>query len=526
MSDTRVSPDDRTRAREHESEFARVRTRIYEIAGDDATGVRERQRRLLAVGREFLGVENAHVERVVDEETHRVTVSVNDDHPVVTRGETFDRARTFCRRTLDGESALAVSDAAAQGWGSDPARETRGLDCYLGAPVRVGGEQYGTVCFVSRDPRAHEFAPDERAFVELLAHLLGRLLEERRHAETVAAHRRSRDRTAAKYESLVAAAPDAVVVAEADSRRIVEANEAAGDLLGLSREDLLGRRIETFCPPADRERYVAAFESLVAAAPSSRDRLDDGSRLAVRRDDGTDVPVSVSANVVSLGGEPHVHTVVRDVTDRERRDRLIDLMNRVLRHNLRNDMNVVGGTARSLAADLDGEAAARAERIDDVASDLVGLAEDVRTLRAALDDDRDPGPADVVPVVCRVASDADAPVDVDAPDRARAAVSPWFDEALAALVDNAVTHAGESPDVAVDVERAPETVVVRVHDDGPGIPDHERRVLEGAETTDLDHGNGVGTWLVNWVVGAAGGAVETSVDDGGSTVTLRLPAAE
>ena len=525
MSDTRVSPDERAHTYEHDTEFARVRTRIYEIVSDDATDIRERQRRLLAVGREFLGVENAHVERAVDEETHRVAVSVNDDHPVVTRGETFDRAGTFCRRTLDGESALAVSDAVAQGWASDPAREARGLDCYLGAPIRVGGERYGTVCFVSRNPRTHEFAPNERAFVELLAHLLGRLLEERRHAETVAAHRRSRDRTAAKYESLVAAAPDAVV-AEADSRRIVEANEAAGDLLGLSRDDLLGRRIETFCPPADRDRYVAAFESLVAAAPSSRDRLDDGSRLTVRRDDGTDVPVSVSANVVSLGGEPHVHTVVRDVTDRERRDRLIDLMNRVLRHNLRNDMNIVGGTAKSLATDLDGEDAARAERIDAVASDLVDLAEDVRTLRAALDDDRDPGPADVVPVVSRVASDTGAPVDVDAPGRARAVISPWFDEALYALVDNAVTHAGEDPDVAVEVKRAPETVTVRVHDDGPGIPDHERRVLEGAETTDLDHGSGVGTWLVNWVVGAAGGAVETSVDDDGSTVTLRLPAAE
>jgi PAS domain S-box-containing protein len=522
MSDTSVPPDEAPSARDGESAFARARRRLYEVAGDDQTPVRERQRRLLAVGRAFLGVENGHVERVVDEETHRVTVSVNDRETVVTRGETFDRAKTFCRRTLDRESALAISDAPAQGWEDDPAYEAHDLACYLGAPVTVDGERYGTVCFVSRDPRTSEFAPTERAFVELVARLVGRLVEERRHAETVAAHRRARDRTAAKYESLVAAAPDAVVVAEADSRRVVEANDAASDLFGLPREAILGRRVETFCRPDDREDYVAAFAALVDEEPTSREALADGSRFAVRRDDGTDVPVSVSANVVDLGGEPHVHTVVRDVSDRERRDRLIEVMDRVLRHNLRNDMNVVGGTARSLAADLDGEAADRAARIDDVATDLVDLAADVRTLRTALRDDRDPGPKDVAAVATRVAADADAPVAVDAPPAARAVVSPRFDDALAALVDNAVEHGGD--DVRVAVERTPDAVVVRVRDDGPGIPAQERQVLEGAETTALDHGSGVGMWLVNWVVTSAGGEVETAVDAAGSTVTLRLPA--
>jgi PAS domain S-box-containing protein len=521
MSDTRASPDEGARA--PESAFARARRQCYEIAEDDSIGVWERKRRVLAVGREFLGVENGHVERVVDEETHRVTVSVNGDASVVTRGETFDRAKTFCRRTLDGESALAVSDATAGAWETDPARETRGLDCYLGAPVTVDGKRYGTVCFVSRDARTSEFVPTERAFVELVARLFGRLVEERRHAETVAAHRRARDRTAAKYESLVAAAPDAVVVAEADSRRVVEANDAASDLLGLPREAILGRRVETFCPPEDREDYVAAFASMLDDAPASRDRLADGSRLAVRHDDGTRVPVSVSANVVDLGGEPHVHTVVRDVSDRERRDRLIDVMHRVFRHNLRNDMNVIGGTARSLAADLDGEAAARAARIDAVATDLVDLAAEVRTLRTALHDDRDPAPTDVVAIADRVAAVADAPVTVDAPPRAAAVVSPRFDDALAALVENAVEHGGD--EVRVEVEQPPDDVVVRVVDDGPGIPAQERRVLEGAETTALDHGSGVGMRLVNWVVTNAGGEVETRADDGGSMVTLRLPPA-
>jgi len=527
MSDSATSGDSRAPA----AAFGRARERAYEAVTADSTPVDERIRRLLEVGRSFLGVENGHVERARDDGTNEVVESANGDARVVAAGEIFDRATTYCRRTLARESALAVSDAAEQGWADDPARDERGLSCYLGAPVSVDGERWGTVCFVSRDPRPREFDQTERAFVELAARMVGRLTEARRHAEEVTAHREARARAAAKYESLFAAAPDAVVVAEAESRRVVEANEAATDLTGHARGELIGRRVETLCPPEARERYVDAFEALLDDEPAGRDSLADGSQLVLCRADGTRVPVAVSADVVELGGEPHVHAVVRDLTDRERRARLIDVLDRVLRHNLRNDMGLVGGTARTLADGLDATEAAQAERIGRVADDLVSLADEARTLRSVLGDDRDARPTDVVPTVVDAAarlreSAPHATVVVDAPPTARARAPARLDAALDALAENAAEHAGASPRVVLTVERAGDEVVVAVTDDGAGIPDSERRVLEGGEETQLDHGSGLGTWLVNWVVTAADGAVETTVDGEGSTVTMRFPAAE
>jgi len=49
----------------------------------------------------------------------------------------------------------------------------------------------------------------------------------------------------------------------------------------------------------------------------------------------------------------------------------------------------------------------------------------------------------------------------------------------------------------------------------------ERQVLEAGRETPLEHGSGLGLWLVNWIVTGLGGEVTTTVD-GGTTVTVRL----
>jgi signal transduction histidine kinase len=71
-----------------------------------------------------------------------------------------------------------------------------------------------------------------------------------------------------------------------------------------------------------------------------------------------------------------------------------------------------------------------------------------------------------------------------------------------------------------------DTVVLRVEDDGPGFTDTELAVHADAETTEtaLRHSDGVGLWLVRWIVDAYDGefTVENG-DDGGAIVTVRLP---
>ena len=64
---------------------------------------------------------------------------------------------------------------------------------------------------------------------------------------------------------------------------------------------------------------------------------------------------------------------------------------------------------------------------------------------------------------------------------------------------------------------------VTVADDGPGIPERELKVLERGEEKPLEHGNGIGLWIVYWVVEHSDAAVSLETGTDGTTVSVELP---
>ena len=137
-----------------------LRQRLYDLLEDDELSLAEKQRRALEVGRTRLGTDAAYIQRTVDDETSEM-VAVVGDAGLPPAGEPMDRRTTYCRRTLEATSPVALSDATEQGFEDDPAYQEHGLNCYLGTTLFVRGETYGTVCFVSRGPRAAAFDSEE-----------------------------------------------------------------------------------------------------------------------------------------------------------------------------------------------------------------------------------------------------------------------------------------------------------------------------------------------------------------------------
>jgi two-component system phosphate regulon sensor histidine kinase PhoR len=98
------------------------------------------------------------------------------------------------------------------------------------------------------------------------------------------------------------------------------------------------------------------------------------------------------------------------------------------------------------------------------------------------------------------------------------------------LLDNAVKYSTAPAIVRVSVDRVGDTVVVAVHDDGPGIPRHEQRdifgkFVRGAHAARSEiKGTGLGLAIVRHVVRAHHGTVRVDSEIGrGSTFTLTLP---
>jgi signal transduction histidine kinase len=80
--------------------------------------------------------------------------------------------------------------------------------------------------------------------------------------------------------------------------------------------------------------------------------------------------------------------------------------------------------------------------------------------------------------------------------------------------------------IYVTVEHRDDVVVLRVTDDGPGVPGMERAVLEQGMEEPLSHSQGLGPWVVRAIVGDSGGDLSVrDADAGGTTVEIELAAA-
>jgi len=258
------------------------------------------------------------------------------------------------------------------------------------------------------------------------------------------------------------------------------------------------------------------------------------------RVDGEHRTYAVSVSSLVDPGGTHVGwtVVLTDVTERERRRQQLEVLNRVLRHNLRNDAGVVHGYADFLVDRLgDPELARMADAIERRSAALEALGEKARTVEALVDGEPRSSVA-AGPLVERIVADAreatpDAEIQLDVRTDVTVSVA---ERALTAavenLIENAVRHhdaegverGNGGPWAAVTVERADDTLTVRVADDGPGIPDAELDAIEAGEETDLQHGSGLGLWVVHWAAATLGGDVTYAArEPRGTVATLRIP---
>jgi signal transduction histidine kinase len=230
--------------------------------------------------------------------------------------------------------------------------------------------------------------------------------------------------------------------------------------------------------------------------------------------------------------------IYTDITERAERDQYLQVVNRILRHNLRNDLSIVIGFADAIVEDAHDERTAdRAATIAETAKTLSEMAETANDMARIVGQrsssaDYEIDLADTVAEVRAEASETYPETEIvadippDCPVRADSKLTQVFRE----LIDNAVEYGdAESPRVRFELrdDSAENFVTLAVSDNGPGIPAADReRILGEREITQLDHAQGIGLWLVKWLVESYGGVLSFDVDEGGTTVLLELPAYE
>jgi PAS domain S-box-containing protein len=307
---------------------------------------------------------------------------------------------------------------------------------------------------------------------------------------------------------------------------LIYVNDAFERITGYPESEAVGRNCRFLQGEATDAKSVEVLRRAVADCEPVTVEI-----LNYRRD-GTPFWNRVSVTPVEdeSGAVTHFVGVQADVTERKRTEQLLDVLNRALRHNLRNDMNTVLGYSDLVAEESNGERGAHARRIHETAQNLVTLSEKAHELERVARMDRDPQRLEVGPLLEEVCEayreefpDADVGIDVRT-DRAIRAGSE-LRQALSELVENALRHAGSArPTVDLVAVDEGEWVEVTVRDDGPGIDDVEAAVVAAGDENALEHGSGLGLWLVNWIVTRYGGSFQIrAAETGGTVATVRLP---
>jgi PAS domain S-box-containing protein len=307
------------------------------------------------------------------------------------------------------------------------------------------------------------------------------------------------------------------------------------EFLGYSPEELQGEPVAVLIPDEDASKQARERLSEVAHGEALQVRefpleTNDGDtiyvdvRLVPIFEPGVPVEQRTADNIVGA------QAMAQDATGRRRREGLISVINRVLRHNVRNKLTVINGYAEVLSAELDGDSAAKADKIVDSADRLLDLTESARRIEKSRELSPDLTTMDIVPVITELVDQIEGrypnvSVTVDTPDTALVESLPRVETALWELLENAAEHGGSEPSIDIEITASAGETRISIHDDGPGIPENEREVLSTGAEQPLVHSQGLGLWLAYWLITNLDGNIEIQEFQTGTTVVVRLPSA-
>lgn len=350
-------------------------------------------------------------------------------------------------------------------------------------------------------------------------------------------------------DAAMAAAPVGITVADMDTpdEELIYVNEQFETMTGYSVERAIGTNCRFLQGEETDEQKVAQLRDAINAGESAQVTLRN------YRADGTPfwnevtiAPVAEGAvgerTPLPDGGDgtaPYYVGFQQDVTERKRSQRRLReqrdklrVLNQIVRHDIRNNLQVVLGRLDMLDTDGDDGAAAveTARRNVDEAIELIQTAGQLS--EATLEEHSERRPVALAPALSGQVEETRSsfgaasvtvegtipPVDVRADG--------MLDSVFRNLLENAIRHNDNTtPEVTVAAtETDGGTVEVRIRDNGPGIPDDQKAEIfdygaKGAEST----GSGMGTYLVDTLVTEYGGQVRIEdAPDGGAVFVVSL----
>ena len=339
-----------------------------------------------------------------------------------------------------------------------------------------------------------------------------------------------------RFEELVEHVPTGIFRAKYDpDGTFLEANPTMVELFDAeSKVDLLSTPVAAIYDDGDDCR--AFFDAL-----AEQDVVTEKVELRTLAGDTFWGLITV-CRCESAEGEAYIDGAIKDVTETreyqrvlEEQNERLELLNRIVRHDIRNDMQLVQGMADLLDDVSDDADQPHLETIRTRTEHVVELTDLMGELMDALvtETDENLEPTTLSFVLDREVREAESSYP-DASIRTRGNVplvevvaNDMLRSVFRNLLNNAVQHSDRDEpavEVTADMTRGGHTAIVRIADDGPGVHPERKDVVFGKGEKGIDsEGTGLGLYLVYTLVDHYGGSVWIEDNEPrGSVFNVRL----
>ena len=273
-----------------------------------------------------------------------------------------------------------------------------------------------------------------------------------------------------RYESLFDNVSGAVVVTD-PAGNITTCNPGFTDLFGYDIDEIEGDHLRTITDNgADIERLLEETDvpkkpQLINYRKNTGHVFSGESRGSPLRTHDGDIDGYV------------IHII--DISEKQENREQLQVLGRIFRHNVRNDMNLVMAEAQRIQEHGSDTVAPWAEKILEKSQNFVEMAENQQRITKLLTGKREREDVDVVPILKQVVSDVqkrypDATLNTDLATGGQANTVHEIDAAIRELVQNAIIHSEQKhPRVDIHHRYTDAITEITIRDDGPGIPEQE-----------------------------------------------------
>ena len=279
---------------------------LYQITSQPKKDLNDQLDNALELTTKLLGMEIGIISSISKESMTYTIRNFFPEDSGLSVGQTFDLGNTYCSITLESDDVVAINHMKESAYERHPCYNTFSLEAYIGIPIIINRELYGTINFSSPNPKKGGFVPSDFTLMKLLSEWVAATIK---RARIVKALKEKNER----LELISRNSADLICLHNMDGVYTF-ISPSVENILGYTYQELLGKNHADLIHEEDLEMLME----------DPRKELEENgiitnSRYRIRNKQGEYIWFESSVSTVKdLDGKPiGLQSISRDVTARK-----------------------------------------------------------------------------------------------------------------------------------------------------------------------------------------------------------------